>query len=212
MATPKKWVKVALFLSSYFPLWIIFLVTFLATNQGVFIIETSDNGTALIPEHLQKYWHVIAASLALAFIAVFPLMVLRRLIQETTSSAYTESIKITGKEELTGEYMLYVITYVFPFLTERLLDYTNGIALLGIMITIGILYIRANLFHVNPTLMLFSYRLFKVTDQHNTYYLLTKREQIFNNLTIRAYSMSSLIYIEKPADPTDKSAHAETMA
>lgn len=196
MATPKKWVKVTLFLSSYFPLWIIFLVTLVYNYQNdlFFVADVKDP----FNEYIVRNSVILSAAVSLLLIAFFPLGVLRRLITETLSDDNTDDIKIRSKEELTSEYMLYIVTYVFPFLTGDFFNPTTGIPLIGLMITLALIYIRANLFHVNPTLMFLGYRLFKVSDDHNTYYLLSKRDFVYNNMTIKAHSLSGIIYIEKP--------------
>lgn len=200
MATPKKWVKVTLFLSSYFPLWIIFLVILVVDHQSdLFMIKDIKDA---FNEYAIRNWPTLLLAGSLIFVAFFPLVVLRRLIKEIISGTNPDRIMIQGREELTSEYMLYIITYVFPFLTANVFQSSTAISLIGIMVTIAILYIRANLFHVNPTLMLFNYRLFKVMDENNTYYLLSKRDSVFKNQTIKAYSMSGVIYIEKPYEPS----------
>jgi hypothetical protein len=202
MATPKKWVKITLFLSSYFPLWIIFLATLVYSyHDNLFLV----NADAKDPtsEYFVRNGAVLSAAGFLLFIAFFPLGILKGLITETLSGTNSDTIKILSKEEMTSEYMLYVVTYVFPFLTSNLFDPSTGIPLTGLMVTLSLIYIRANLFHVNPTLMLLGYRLFKVSDGPNTYYLLSRRDFVYNNLTIKAHSLSGIIYIEKPFTAKD---------
>jgi len=186
MAEPKLWVKISLFLSSYFPLWVIFLVSLLLKDYP-------KNIEALVNKNIQ----VLVPAEVLISIMVISILLLWYYLRLTVKGNNPKLLFVKGKEDLTSEYMLYVVTYIIPFLVDNFLELSKTISLSILMITIGALYIRANLFHVNPTLNLFGYRLYKLSDiSDNKIILLSKQSTIRNNSELKVNSLSGNIYIE----------------
>ncbi len=202
MARATKWVKVNLFLSSYFPLWFILLAIQIVSQRNNLFTDKV---------YLDTFSYLSANIVAFIFVALlsmisfWPLQVVRQYIKETISQNNPDKIMIQSKEDLTSEYLLYIITYVFPFMTAGSFNELGAIALGGALIMIALLYIRGNLFHVNPTLMLiYNYRLYKIVDiKNNTYHILSKQETILSNMRIRANSLNGIFYVEKPFDSSD---------
>lgn len=205
MVRATKWVKVNLFLSSYFPLWIILLVIQVGSSWNTLFTEkifTDYSG------YLADNAFTIPIVGILAVVSFWPLLIAHGYVKETVSKTNPENITIKNKEDMTSEYLLYIITYVFPFMTANSFSELTGIALGGALIIIGVLYIRANLFHVNPTLMLlYNYRLYKITDtKDNTYHLLSKEEVMLNGKKLRANSLNGIFYVEKPFEPKNSTS------
>lgn len=72
----------------------------------------------------------------------------------------------------------YLATYILPFLSFNLEKANDQIALLIIFISIGILYIKADLLYINPILMLLGYNIYEVTfEDGKTRILITKKTQ-----------------------------------
>ena len=68
-------------------------------------------------------------------------------------------VQIKTKNELvTG----YLVTYILPFLSFNLNSLTELLSLLIILITICVLYIKADLIYINPTLMLMGYNIYDI--------------------------------------------------
>lgn len=186
MSDLRIWVKAALFLSSYIPLWIIF--------AGFIIIDPKYNFWTLAPK--DNLLVVIAFSVLIA-VTLGSLAIVGFLIWHTKRGKAPRSIIIKEKEEATSDYLLYVVSYMIPFVVQDFLDYPRLYALAVMMITIGILYIRANLFHVNPTLNAFGYMLYKVSDfDNNKYSLLSKKTTIKKNDSIDVNSLNQVIYLD----------------
>lgn len=68
--------------------------------------------------------------------------------------------RISQRNELVASYL---VTYVVPFLSFSFGTVNEQISMLVFFFLIGILYIKANLIYINPTLMLFGYNIFEVT-------------------------------------------------
>lgn len=81
---------------------------------------------------------------------------------------------INSKNELVTSYLA---TYILPFLGFNLSNIYDQISLLIIFIVIGLLYIKADLIFINPTLMLFGYNIYDVMlDNKVKRILISKRD------------------------------------
>jgi hypothetical protein len=105
-------------------------------------------------------------------------------------------ITVKDAENDTSEFALYSITYIIPFLIKDYLEPSNAFALCVMIITIGFLYIRSNMFHINPTLSLFKYNLYKVSDSSNNKFILLSKRELQKDEKIKANRFNGLIYIE----------------
>jgi hypothetical protein len=156
--------KVWLFLSSYTPLWIIFFGNLLIKNGLIlFNYPTNDN---------LRIFSLELSFLIILAISVLSTMVFLREIRKTTNP---KKITVNSRENITGEYVLYVVNYVIPFLVTEFTD-QQLFTLVVMLFFVIILYVRSNLIHVNPMFALFGYRLFAITDEEsNMIHILSKR-------------------------------------
>jgi hypothetical protein len=87
-----------------------------------------------------------------------------------------EEIKIQTIEQRNDQVINYLVTYLLPFLGLNLETVYDQFAIGILMLTICVLYIKADLIYINPTLMLFGYNIYSVTlDNSAMRILITKR-------------------------------------
>lgn len=184
MSESRKWIKIPLFLSSYFPLWLIFLGTlFLDPRYEILTKPPAENQL------------VVAAAITFAVIIAASLGILRAQLLQTEKGNNPRPIAIKDKEDITSGYILYIATYVIPFVADNFLEPYRIYMLIVMMATIGALYIRGNLFHINPTLNMFGYRLYKVQDVHdNKLLILSRRDELDDS--IEGNILSNTIFID----------------
>ena len=165
MTITRSWVKSSLFLSSYFPLWLIFLgLIIINPNYEIFTKPYSENLLA-----------VTSASVffVILIISIVVTSILLKVVKNTERPIKTI---IKNRENLTGEYVLYVVTYIIPFLVNDFLAPERLFGLSVLLITIGILYVRANLLHINPLFTMLGYRLYYITnDDDKKIHVLSKQ-------------------------------------
>ena len=165
MAITRSWVKISLFLSSFFPLWPIFL--------GLLVINpVYEFFTKPYTENL-----LVVISVSIFFTIFCTSIIVTILLLKVVKSA-KRPLKTTIKqrENLTGEYVLYVVTYIIPFLLDDFLEPHKIFGLAVLLTTVGILYIRANLFHINPLFTMVGYRLYYITNEtEKRIHILSKR-------------------------------------
>jgi hypothetical protein len=90
----------------------------------------------------------------------------------------------------------YVVTYLIPFLTLGTSDWASRAALILFIAVVAVLYVRSNIFYVNPLLSLVGYRLFEVEAGVSTLILITKRSFVAPGVEIRARRLSDYVYWE----------------
>lgn len=186
MSDYRTWVKIPLFLSSYFPLWLIFFGSlFLDPRYGILEKPIKENPI------------VIGAAIAFGTIMATSIIVVLLILYDTRKQNNTRPIVVKERHDMTGEYILYAVTYIIPFLVNDFLEYSRIFALVVMMTTVGALYIRANLFHINPVLNLFQYKLYKISDyDNNNYIILSRRGAIQKQDTLYANKMNNNIYLD----------------
>ena len=73
------------------------------------------------------------------------------------------------------EYIVYLGTYILPFISLEANTVFDALALVFMFLTIGIIYSKTNLIYTNPTLMFFDYEIFEVTtDQDSKFICISK--------------------------------------
>lgn len=90
-----------------------------------------------------------------------------------------------------ADVIAYVATYIIPFAALQVETWHQRGALIAFFVLVGILYVRANLFYVNPMLALFGFRLFEVETTGGRSVLVISRSfrmQIGSVIQVRALS------------------------
>ena len=144
----KRYVRILLFLTSYCPLF------------AIFMIDYYDNA-------------YILAGLAMSCVLSIALILAVFRALDKVSGAY---IDIDGKVENTGKYALqYFMAYLIPLLAVGDFDVAYAVkyaAALGIM---AYLYIQSDIIYINPTLAIMGYRIYKVSTPRGDAVVITRR-------------------------------------
>src|ERR1700730_16342521 len=126
-----------LFLSSYFPLALIFFV--------LYIVQ-------------YPVWAIAILALGLAGVSVLLLYFLRFVPR---LGSFQE--KITGMQRRDADVMSYIASYLIPFVAIPFGGWQQTVALLVFIGVLGIVYVNSNMIQVNPMLNLFGYHLYEIT-------------------------------------------------
>lgn len=97
--------------------------------------------------------------------------------------------KVKKIKNLNYEHLTFLTTYIIPFICFDLDDTRNTIIFVFLLVIIGAIYIRTNLFYSNPTLALLGYQIYQVdTEVESDLILITQGElkdgESFSNLEI----------------------------
>lgn len=160
-----------LFLSSYSPLLVVFS-----------LLDSFGRGTPSI----------ICAILAAVFAAMLPVLFW------TNRRTDLQELRLTTAEPRDGDVLAYVATYLVPF-ASSVVATSHEKAALGVFIgLIGVLYVRTELFYVNPLLAIAGYRVYAADTPGGTpVILLCRRRFIAPNLSLSARRISDYIWWEQ---------------
>lgn len=163
--------RLLLFLSSYFPLAVIFFVLFIGTHRAAAI-----------------------ATLSLGIVGLFGMYLYLKL----ASGLAPIQARVVAVQRLDAEAMSYIVTYVIPFLAIPFGDWQQGVALVIFFVVLGILYVNSNMIHINPMLNLAGYHLFEVTvDDGSTRALVTRRRRINRDVVLTVVKLGDDILLDK---------------
>ncbi len=157
MSFVRVWVKVCLFLVSYFPLFII---------MGIL-----------------HYDHFFIPYVSIVFSAIgFGGLFITILIFNRISGERRKAKEIKSEGKINFQYFL---AYIIPFIAIDM-DQTRQLLAYGVLfVFIGILYVKTNLIYVNPTLIILGFNLFRFKTDSEDAMLITRNnyeKALSNNL------------------------------
>ena len=163
-------VRFLLFLSSYFPLAMIFAAQFLwkgYTGLG---------------------WVSIGIGLAGVLGVVLLLWPAKRL------QPHSVTVKASSRRD--SEAMSYIVSYLLPFIVLPSCD-TGSVIGLGIfLIMLCVLYVNSGMIHINPTLNLVGWHIYDVTLDNDDNCTLVTRHRVHRGRAITVVDLDDNIYLE----------------
>jgi len=171
-AMPTVLIRCMLFLSSYFPLALIFF--FLFVEQ-------------------QPVWAIVV--LIIGLLGFITLVLYFFQFAPKLSSIQG---RITGLQRHDGDVMGYIASYLIPFVAIPFGGWQQGVALLIFVIVLGIVYVNSNMIHINPMLNLLGYHVYEVTLEHSeaSHSLITRR-RITKNEMMHLTDIGDGIFLDK---------------
>lgn len=205
----KNRVKWILFLSSYIPLFIILMIQNIDIKKSLTLLKSIFKGNTVELIKASTFGDIYLWTLII--ICIFSLITLMLLIKQ--ASEFPKKRKITHIEANNRSILEYFVTYILV-LSNSSFDLRSVIVFWIILSIIGYLYIKNNMFFINPTLhLLFRYNIYKVsyeltlngnTCSNNAFILSKLDEYDFNSyigkdidITILSEGFNSNIYIFK---------------
>lgn len=167
---PSVITRLLLFLSSYFPLSLIFFVI-------------------LVHEHRNIASGILAVGVGGL---LWMLLYLRK-----AQALGGVQVKIAAFQRRDAEAMAYIVTYIIPFLVIPFHGWKEGIALAIFFVVLGILYVNSNMIHINPMLNLFGYHLYEITAEDGGVHSLLARRTIRHRESVTVVKLGDEILLEK---------------
>lgn len=180
--------KISMFISSYFPLYVMLLI--LKFDK----YSTSDKIIKLIQTRNLKVLLFVVTLIVLIIISFQSVYDIKR----TKGNEFYNISKIERPDDTVISYMM---TYIIPLLTTDAL--TNEIVLINIILflLIGYMYIRLNLIYLNPLWSLFGYIMYKTdTDMIIITNIPYCRIKSLNNNRVKGTLLGGNIYLIQKKD------------
>ncbi len=107
--------------------------------------------------------------------------------------------KVTEIENINWEHLTFLVTYVIPLLSFDL-DFNldkdrNSLMFFLVLIIIGLIYVKTNMFYTNPTLAILGYHIYKISTTNRNNAIFISRDVILENDWIEHKLLSDNIYI-----------------
>jgi hypothetical protein len=108
-----------------------------------------------------------------------------------------QSLRVESSQIRDGDALAYIATYLVPFAAITATTARERGAIGLFVFLIAVLYVRSELFYINPLLALVGYRLFQVaTPAGTSVVLLTRRRFLRSGIDLKARRLSDYVYWE----------------
>jgi hypothetical protein len=113
--------------------------------------------------------------------------------------------QIQEMENLNWEHLTFLVTYVIPLLSFDLdFDLTknrNGLMFFLVLLVIGLIYVKTNMFYNNPTLAILGYHIYKVNTTNKKHIVLISKDVLVEENWIEYKHISDNIYFAIKSKP-----------
>lgn len=165
----RTYVKLLLFVSSYIPLYIIFIIQNYSSQLLVFFF-----GSLIV---------TIVVMLTIIYVLI------RRLSQSTL-------LQVEDVENLNKVNLEYFVVYIVPFLGIDILSLNTDLALLFLFVIIGFMYVRSDSIFMNPTFTLIGLNIFKLKTANKGDVVLITRNTPKKNKPSSALQLTEGIFVD----------------
>lgn len=145
-------IKIFLFLTAYYPLFLILFV-----QNSNLIDKIFSEGIKSIK------WTSFNDSLIYGLIVGLVFFVLLKLFIKFQKKSNTSQFRVIKIKDISHETLNYILTYLIAFLSLKLNDPKDIISILILLFIIGIIYVNSNLLYINPFLQLLNYSIYELT-------------------------------------------------
>ncbi|MEZ7505959.1 anti-phage protein KwaA [Flavobacterium sp. Arc2] len=104
--------------------------------------------------------------------------------------------KIIKIEDQSYEHLTFLTTYIIPFLRVKL-EGKDLVVTILLLIIIGAIFVKTNLFYKNPTLALLGYKLYKVDTEKNTGLIFISKQNLKLGDDVHHIPLSDNVYFVK---------------
>lgn len=183
--------KISLFNLSLTPLYLIFIIQYLDTTAIMGILNY-ERFLVFILELLSSNTKI------LFFIALIAVGYLGLLFFVKNNNYNRENAKKFEQiESKDFDHLTFLSTYVLPLITFNLKDTKSFLVLIFLISIIGAIYIKSNLYYLNPTLLLFGYKIYKAKDLQNNVVLISNKTLFSSHINSRYVDLGNNIYFLK---------------
>lgn len=106
-------------------------------------------------------------------------------------------VRIKKIENVNYEHLTFLTTYIIPLICFDLSQTRYALDLLILLVIIGAIYVKTNLFYANPTLALLGYHIYKVEIIDGDSLVYISREKLYENNWVNALKLDDKTYFVK---------------
>lgn len=185
----KSWDKIELYVIS---LWLLFILIIIVTIDIPICFK---NSCSFIGYEILFVTNIIP-------ILTFVLLLLGILFffnfKYKLAGSQQNHITVKKIENRNYEHLTFLSTYIIPLIAFDLTKTRYAIVLFLLLVAIGIMYVKTNMFYTNPTLALLGYKIYKVDATFRTGYeeeiIIISREDVSQGDTLSYKLINEKIY------------------
>lgn len=158
----------------FISLWLLFLLGAISS------LTICEDGHFIGVENLLKRNIFTIILLLLSIIS----LALTKVIDHMVKGAMCPSYKVISVKNENYEVMTFIATYIIPLVCIDLTDIKSFVVFALLVITLGMIVTKMDLYMANPTLSLLGYRLYSIKVDDNTdksYFVITKKSINLND-------------------------------
>lgn len=169
---PNVFVRVMLFVSSYFPLALIY---------GIFLVKA----------------HPVWAA-AIVFFGLLGLLIMLIYFLGAAQGKAASHETIASVQQHDGDTMSYIASYLIPFVSFPLGDWTQVTAIVIFLVVLLIVYVNSNMIYINPMLSILGYHLYEVEFAQGklSHYLISTR-RLWRDDSVTVIRIGDGMFLEK---------------
>ena len=95
------------------------------------------------------------------------------------------------------DHLTFLSTYIIPLITFNLNELRNFVVVFVLLLMIGVIYLKSNLYYLNPTLLLFGYKVYKAKSGNKSVVLIIKGNLPSISDNIQYKDLGNNIYLIK---------------
>lgn len=151
--------KIGLFFLS---LWLLFILIIIITVRVPFCLSKDCHFVGV------AYLLSINVIPLLSFLALFIGLISYLDFLHQMKGTPELSFKIREVENIDYEHLTFLTTYIIPLVCFQFENFRYVVVFIILLIVIGSIYIRTDLFYANPTLALLRFRIYRITGEFRT--------------------------------------------
>lgn len=105
--------------------------------------------------------------------------------------------KVEEIKNLNYEHLTFLTTYIIPFICFELDDLRNTFIFVFLLVIIGAIYVKTNLFYSNPTLALLGYHIYQVNTATETEMILITQGKLTKGQSFSDLEVGDTVYYAK---------------
>lgn len=156
-----KWI---LFITSYIPLFLIFILSncFDIYNKYISLKDSNKFNLHVLFKHIKINFYLIVIFLILIIIS---LCLLKIILKRASSGSNFENILFIEIDK--NSIANYILVYILPFINIQSNDLKQLSIFFIVFITIGSISVKYDTFYINPILYLFKYNIYSIKINSN---------------------------------------------
>ena len=97
-------------------------------------------------------------------------------------------VKVSAIKNKNYEYLTFLTTYIIPMVCFNTSDVRDCIVMAILLIVLGVLFVKTNVYYLNPTLALLKFNIYEATLDEQDYILISK-DKISEKDPVRTFSL-----------------------